>query len=95
MIFDAIDVWDAEELSGHDIMNQEIGQSHHLLTPVQHLSGCLEERSDSHYMAALTNGDGACAIHSAWGKILSYNGCMEYHGDLECLFASQLFPDSM
>ena len=39
------------------------------LREVVHLRGCLGEQRDSFYIAAATNDDGACALHSLWGTI--------------------------
>ena len=39
------------------------------LQEVAHLRGCLGEKRDMFFVAAKTNGDGACALHSLWGSI--------------------------
>ena len=39
------------------------------LQEVTQLRGCLGEKRDMFFVAAKTNDDGACALHSLWGSI--------------------------
>ena len=92
LILDEVDFFDATDIPGLCGPDEKAMASQWRLGPVKHLQGVLHEGTGDLHMAAQTNGDGACALHSCWGSIVPYDGwkawfeCTNARGDLlDCM----------
>ena len=92
MILDEVDLFDATDAIGSFAAEGEGSSLQPRLAAVEHLQGCINEGALGMYMAAATNGDGTCALHSCWGTIVPYDGQNAW---FECVDARLVLQERM